>query len=544
MPPLPHVPPSEHLFQKLVHIRDLHTRSSSIFEWSDGPLVAAMKNGELILLDELSLAEDAVLERLNSVLEPQRSLVLTEKNGVDVGESGEVSEVLYAKDGFAVLATMNPGGDFGKRELSPALRSRFTEIWVPQISDTADLESMLLKVIDGRTNESKEGIVKAMMMTSGVHLPPKSPSLFDYQGRNNMPSSADNSRNSQIELSLRDLLAWAQFIKVADEVEDMDIWHAYAHGAAMTILDRMGLGSGCSLDEVHHLRLKAAQTITSWAPTSASDVIEELMAEGSNSQLLHFSWKRSGPDDSMKWFGAHLFWCKCGPLPVPDVLEFSLNAPTTARNTIRLLRAMQLNKAILLEGSPGVGKTGLVQALAAATGHALVRINLSDQTDLSDLMGNDMPMAALDLDEEENTMVGGFTWCDGVFLRALKTGQWVLLDEMNLATQQVLEGLNACLDHRAEVFIPELSSVNGGRFHCHPSFRVFAAQNPLSQGGGRKGLPQSFLDRFTRVVVDPLSPEDMLCITSHRFPELVATNEMAIKDMIYFNRFVFFFFFF
>jgi midasin len=25
---------------------------------------------------------------------------------------------------------MNPSGDFGKKELSPALRNRFTEIWV------------------------------------------------------------------------------------------------------------------------------------------------------------------------------------------------------------------------------------------------------------------------------------------------------------------------------------------------------------------------------------------------------------------------------
>ncbi len=25
---------------------------------------------------------------------------------------------------------MNPSGDYGKRELSPALRNRFTEIWV------------------------------------------------------------------------------------------------------------------------------------------------------------------------------------------------------------------------------------------------------------------------------------------------------------------------------------------------------------------------------------------------------------------------------
>ncbi len=67
--------------------------------------------------------------------------------------------------------------------------------------------------------------------------------------------------------------------------------------------------------------------------------------------------------------------------------------------------------------------------------------HFSDQTDLSDLMGNDMPMAALNLDKE-NANVGGFAWCDGVFLRALKTGQWVLLDEMNLATQQV--GIGVC----------------------------------------------------------------------------------------------------
>ena len=28
---------------------------------------------------------------------------------------------------------MNPSGDHGKRELSPAFRNRFTEIWVPSL---------------------------------------------------------------------------------------------------------------------------------------------------------------------------------------------------------------------------------------------------------------------------------------------------------------------------------------------------------------------------------------------------------------------------
>lgn len=41
---------------------------------------------------------------------------------------------------FKFVATMNPGGDYGKKGLSPALRNRFTEIWVPPITDRRDLE--------------------------------------------------------------------------------------------------------------------------------------------------------------------------------------------------------------------------------------------------------------------------------------------------------------------------------------------------------------------------------------------------------------------
>ena len=104
----------------------------------------------------------------------------------------------------------------------------------------------------------------------------------------------------------------------------------------------------------------------------------------------------------------------------------------------------------------------------------------------------------------------------------------MLLDELNLATQAVLEGLNACLDHRGTVYVPELDRY----FHRPASFRVFAAQNPVNQGGGRRGLPKSFLNRFTRVYVDPLTPDDMLFIARTMYPALGAAPAVSTADPV------------
>jgi midasin len=75
------------------------------------------------LIDEISLANDSVLERLNSVFEHDRTLVVSEK-------SSQEAVKIVADPKFNMVATMNPGSDFGKKELSPALRNRLTEIWV------------------------------------------------------------------------------------------------------------------------------------------------------------------------------------------------------------------------------------------------------------------------------------------------------------------------------------------------------------------------------------------------------------------------------
>lgn len=117
------------------------------FAWVDGPLLTTMREGELFLVDELSLAEDGVLERLNSALEPGRCVTVAERAGG--GGSAESVETVVAAPGWRIVATMNPGGDFGKRELSPALRNRFTEIWVPPLTYRDDLRLLVAPRLRG-----------------------------------------------------------------------------------------------------------------------------------------------------------------------------------------------------------------------------------------------------------------------------------------------------------------------------------------------------------------------------------------------------------
>lgn len=60
-------------------LKERELKQETLFQWQDGPLVLSMEEGALFLIDEISMADDSVLERLNSVLESSRSLMLPEK---------------------------------------------------------------------------------------------------------------------------------------------------------------------------------------------------------------------------------------------------------------------------------------------------------------------------------------------------------------------------------------------------------------------------------------------------------------------------------
>ncbi|KAF3938326.1 Midasin [Dactylella cylindrospora] len=451
-------------------INEYRAQSNQLFEWVNGSLVGAMKSGDFFLLDEISLAEDSVLERLNSVLEPEREIFLAEKGFEDAK--------ITAHPEFQFLATMNPGGDYGKKELSPALRNRFTEIWVPPMDDFDDV----LQITQTKLKPDIRHFADPMVQ-------------FGFWFNQTYRVGKDGC------ISIRDIISWVEFCNRAQG----NLITAVFQGALMVYVDTLGSNPAALLsvpfDQIELERERCIAQLSSFVG-QAYDLSGLEVADVE----LSMDFFRIGT------FKLPRSMITSGKIP------FDFNANTTSLNAMRVVRAMQLEKPILLEGQPGVGKTSLITALAAVIGVPLVRINLSEETDMMDLFGTDVPA--------ESGAVGTFVWREAPFLTAMQTGQWVLLDEMNLASQSVLEGLNSCLDHRKTVYVPEL----GKTFHCHPNFRLFAAQNPHHQGGGRKGLPASFVNRFTDVYIRSLQSGDLMAISQHTFPNVTPQEHSKVVE--------------
>ena len=197
--------------------------------------------------------------------------------------------------------------------------------------------------------------------------------------------------SSSILITVRDILSWILFINLYSS----NWQYSYEHGAYLVFIDAIDSSSLKQLI-IDFLTKRQKQ----------NSILSETITIQSNSLT----------------FG--LYSIPYGPITYHDKDEYSFKAPTTLTNIQRLLRAMQLvNKPILIEGSPGVGKTSLVIALAKLTGYSYIRINLSEQTDISDLFGSDLP-------DVECGQVGKFKWHDGPLLTAIKNNQWIILDEV------------------------------------------------------------------------------------------------------------------
>ncbi|MBX9717948.1 MAG: AAA family ATPase, partial [Microbacteriaceae bacterium] len=102
-----------------------------MFTWRNGVVVDAALNGYWLILDNINLGNASVLDRINSILEPNGSIILTEEGQ---------GRVVNPHPNFRIFLTMDPA--YG--EISRAMRNRCLEIsFLEQGSPTAVTSNLL-----------------------------------------------------------------------------------------------------------------------------------------------------------------------------------------------------------------------------------------------------------------------------------------------------------------------------------------------------------------------------------------------------------------
>ena len=206
----------------------------------------------------------------------------------------------------------------------------------------------------------------------------------------------------------------------------------------------------------------------------------------------------------------------------------TLVSTPSARIALRSLAThISLRLPALLTSTPSAGKSHLLAHLASIlhpqTSNQLIAIHLAD-TSLD-------PRALLGSYASSPTSPGSFEWKEGVLVRAMREGRWVILEDVDKASSEVLGTIRPLIEsmrlgrwigQRAELDIP-----GRGKIVAADAFRVFATRSirVSHQGDGLKefNVPTpTFLGahKFWEVIVKSPTAEELRMIMDAKYPKL------------------------
>lgn len=161
--------------------------------------------------------------------------------------------------------------------------------------------------------------------------------------------------------------------------------------------------------------------------------------------------------------------------------------------TGRVMRNIKAKRPVGAVGHTGTGKTSLFMQIAARLGQPVLRVNLNQQTTISDFVGT------------WGVKGGETVWIDGALPRSMREDIWLIADEADYGEPAILSVLNPVTERQPALLLKEK---DGEVVTPGEHWRVFITGNTLGQFSewrhlyqGTNLLNEAWLDRFRLFLV-------------------------------------------
>ncbi|CAI8507145.1 unnamed protein product [Pichia kudriavzevii] len=581
------------------------------FEWKNGVLTTAVREGKWVLIEDIDKAPNEVLSILMGLLE-HREITLPSRG-----------EILKAGNGFQMISTMRTNSNDKDEDihLPDMIGLRLWNILKLKDLDDQDMKTILNKKFP-LLSKYTDLFIKCYITVKSICDSRKFVSM--------------NKGAQPRQISIKDLMKFCrrseqifklQNIKTADELIHDDVFDTIFQEAIDCFTSAI-----VEQEPINFLVREIGSILE--IPTSRIDLhLRRHVPELENFE----DGLRVGRsyNKKQKIVGVHKYTNK---VAVGNTTSFATTSHS-ARLMEKIGVGISMCEPLLLVGETGTGKTTVVQQMAKILNKKLTVINLSQQTEVGDLLGGFKPInaktLALPLQEDfeqlfarsfsttknaqflkllskcfnksqwknvvrlwkeafkmakntfekeelevpesnendetatttkkkkrklnatertelmkewktinsrvfnfekqvvdmKNSFI--FKFVEGSLVNAVKKGDWLLLDEMNLAAPETLDSISDLLaeyqDQRS-ILLSEKGDVES--IKAHPDFRLFGCMNPATDVG-KKDLPQSIRSRFTEIYVS--SPDqdiqDLLMIIDKYIGKYSLSDEWIGNDV-------------
>ncbi|MBI4971448.1 MAG: AAA family ATPase, partial [Candidatus Omnitrophica bacterium] len=478
----------------------LHNEIGLVYE--EGRFLKAYRRGDLILLDEINLAN----EELIGVLYQMLTMGYLEHNG----------EVIEPAPGTIprIIATANPSSYSGRNRMSEAFTNRFEILNVDSMSphEMANIVQSLIER-DGKTL-SDYGVTFQDLEQFGK-VQDTFNGLLMTGGFSRMGSE------SHYMFTIRNLLRIYEDVrerKARGLPVNLNTWVKEAYREYGGVLMR----SPVYIDSLEELKgtpelkeddpkfkrgdpdYKTIRNVFSlFVPWEEFDA----MAQESMNDLNDYNY-----DAAKKEITLGGMVTSHTPLPGEAAAASNkislIDVPSLHQIQIQLLKAIRRNEPVLLVGQSGGGKTEAVGDLAGKLGRKHVTVSLGDAT-LESLLGT------MEYDRTEHR----FIYRKGILVQAMEEGSLLVLEEINMAKSGVLEILNEYFDEGTFT-----NPFTGEKVVIHPEFRLMATMNPIEgmtgENTARLNLSPALRNRMREIwVPSDKSDQELKMIIEGRFNE-------------------------